>query len=55
MDDNPEGLESDRDPPPISEAMRRELDRRIAFLDANPDAGTPWEVVKRRILARLQQ
>jgi putative addiction module component (TIGR02574 family) len=55
MDEIPEDLKGDRDPPPISEATRRELDRRIALLDANSEAGTPWEEVKRRILARLQQ
>ena len=46
---------ADREPPPLSEALRRELDRRLAYSDANPGAGSPWEEVKARILARLQE
>jgi len=48
-----DSLGADREPPPISDAVRRELDRRIAYLDANPNAGAPWAEVKARILARL--
>jgi putative addiction module component (TIGR02574 family) len=40
-----DSLDADRDPPPISDALRSELDRRIAFLDANPDACAPWAEV----------
>jgi putative addiction module component (TIGR02574 family) len=50
-----ESLGADREPPPISEATMRELDRRVAYLDAHPDAGSPWEEVKARILARLSK
>ena len=50
-----EPLDVDRDLPPLSEALRCELDRRVALLDANPDAVTPWADVKARILARLKQ
>ncbi len=39
--------------PELSEALWRELERRIAFSDAHSEAGTPWEVVKARVLARL--
>ena len=35
----PEALE-------LTDAQRRELDRRIEEMDANPDAGIPWEDVK---------
>jgi putative addiction module component (TIGR02574 family) len=35
-------------------AWQREiLDERLAADDAAPDAGSPWEEVKRRILAKL--
>ena len=34
---------------PISEAERRELDRRLEEYDRNPNAGSSWEDVKRRI------
>jgi putative addiction module component (TIGR02574 family) len=32
---------------PVPEWHRAELDRRIADLEANPDAGSPWEEKKR--------
>ena len=35
----PEALE-------LSDEKRKELDRRIKEMDANPDAGMPWEDVK---------
>jgi putative addiction module component (TIGR02574 family) len=50
-----DNLKGDRESPPLSDALRRELDRRVAFLDANPDLGTPWAEVKARILARLNK
>ena len=34
---------------PISEAERAELDRRLAAYDRDPDAGSSWEEVKRRV------
>jgi putative addiction module component (TIGR02574 family) len=40
---------------PITEAQRRELERRLADSVARPDAVTPWEVVKARALARVQR
>ena len=36
----------------ITEAQRRELDRRLAAWKADPDAGDSWENVKARILNR---
>jgi putative addiction module component (TIGR02574 family) len=42
-------------PLPLTETQRRELDRRLAILDAIPDAVTPWEVVEARLLARLKK
>jgi putative addiction module component (TIGR02574 family) len=41
--------------PELTEEMKTELDRRIAELDRNPDAGVPWEEVKARVLGRLQK
>jgi putative addiction module component (TIGR02574 family) len=34
---------------PISEAERAELDRRLAAYDRDPEAGSSWEEVKRRV------
>lgn len=36
----------------LTESQKRELDRRLADLDARPGATMPWEVVKARALAR---
>jgi putative addiction module component (TIGR02574 family) len=36
----------------IPEWHRRELDRRRAAADANPDAGSPWHEVKERLSRR---
>lgn len=38
---------------PLTEDQKQELDRRLAVLDASPDAVTPWEVVEAKALARL--
>jgi putative addiction module component (TIGR02574 family) len=40
---------------PLSEVQRRELERRVADDDANPDDVTPWEQVEAEILARLRK
>ena len=37
-----------------TEAQRRELDRRVAALDADPGSAIPWDVVEARALARLR-
>ena len=39
---------------PLSEAKKRELERRIADHEANPDAGIPWEQVEAEALARFK-
>lgn len=39
--------------PPLSEAKRRELDRRVADADANPGDGVPWAEVEAAALARF--
>ncbi|HEV2846586.1 MAG TPA: addiction module protein [Thermoanaerobaculia bacterium] len=48
-----EGLENAADQPPIPDWQRQLLDERIAEDDADPEAGSPWEEVKQRILASL--
>ena len=34
----------------ISEELKAELDRRLAEFEADPDAGSPWEEVRKRIV-----
>jgi putative addiction module component (TIGR02574 family) len=41
--------------PPLTDAQKQELDRRVAVLDANPETVSTWEEVEARILARLKQ
>lgn len=36
----------------LTDAQRREIDRRIAEMDANPDGGIPWEIIKAQRLNR---
>jgi putative addiction module component (TIGR02574 family) len=40
--------------PPISDALRAELDRRLADHQANPQDVVPWEQVRDAALARLK-
>ena len=40
---------------PLTEAMKQELDRRLAEHDANPSAAVPWEEVRARILEELER
>jgi putative addiction module component (TIGR02574 family) len=40
---------------PLSDEQRAELDRRLADLDANPDAGRPWKEVEAEIRARIRK
>jgi putative addiction module component (TIGR02574 family) len=39
--------------PPLTEAQKTELDRRIADHEANPDDVVPWSEVKASALARI--
>lgn len=48
-----ESVESSAAQPPIPEWQRKILEERIAEDDADPEAGSPWEEVKRRILSTL--
>jgi putative addiction module component (TIGR02574 family) len=40
-------------PPLLTEAQRRELERRVAEDDARPDGVVPWEQVKAQTLSRF--
>jgi putative addiction module component (TIGR02574 family) len=40
---------------PLTEAQRREVDRRLAAHQANPQAAIPWEQVEAEALDRLRQ
>ena len=41
-------------PPDLTDEQGRELDRRIALMDADPTALRPWAEVEARVLGRLQ-
>jgi putative addiction module component (TIGR02574 family) len=49
-----ETLDDESAQPALPEWQRQILDERIAADDAAPDAGSPWQEVKRRILASLR-
>jgi putative addiction module component (TIGR02574 family) len=38
----------------IPDELKAELDRRLADFEADPEAGSPWEEVRSRILKHLQ-
>jgi len=40
---------------PLTEAQTAELDRRLAELACNPDAGESWDVARERIEQRLHK
>ena len=42
-----EGVEID-----VTKSQREELDRRLAAFEIDQDAGSPWSVVKARILSK---
>jgi putative addiction module component (TIGR02574 family) len=42
-------------PPLLTEAQRRELERRLADHEANPGDVVPWEQIKAEALARFQR
>lgn len=35
---------------PLTTAQKEELDRRLELYHKNPDAGTPWEMIRERLL-----
>jgi putative addiction module component (TIGR02574 family) len=48
-------LEVDRQSPELSPAKRRELDRRLAVLDAAETTLSDWNSVEARLLERLRR
>lgn len=40
---------------PLTDAQKREVDRRLAAHWANPEAAIPWEQVKAETLARFRR
>ncbi len=40
---------------PLTEAQKAELDRRLAELECDPEAGESWSVVRARIEQRLHK
>jgi len=48
-----DSIAAEQPPALLSESKRRELDRRLADADANPDAGVSWEQVQAAALARF--
>lgn len=50
-----DSVAADQPPAPLSDAKRRELNRRIADVAANPDDGIPWEAVEADALRRFAQ
>lgn len=49
-----DSIAADSEAIPMTEAQRAELDWRLTELDADPGTGTPWEELKRSLLARLR-
>jgi len=47
-------MDTNREPPALTEAHRQELDRRLAALDANQSTVNSWEEVEARVLAKLR-
>lgn len=50
-----DSVAADQPRPPLSDAKRQELDRRLAEHLANPDDVVPWEQVKAEALARWRR
>ena len=48
-----DSVAADQTRAPLSEAKRRELDRRLADVAAHPDDGVPWEEVEAAALRRF--
>lgn len=44
--------ECEREPYPLSDEQRQDLERRLAEADADPTGGAPWQEVRERIRHR---
>jgi putative addiction module component (TIGR02574 family) len=49
-----DSIAADTDGPPISDAVKRELDRRMADLEANPSDVLDWDDVRARLWSRVK-
>jgi putative addiction module component (TIGR02574 family) len=52
LEDIWDGILEDEAVPPLSDAQRAEIDRRLEAYDANPDSGRPWSQVRERLMKR---
>ena len=50
-----DGIASRGEAPPLTDAQKAELDRRLAQHLANPDDVIPWNEVKAAVLAKIRQ
>ena len=50
-----ESIEAESHPPLLTEAQRRELERRLRDHQANPDDLVPWEQIKDDALGRFRK
>ena len=50
-----DSIATDVEREPLTEAQRREVDRRLAEHRANPDAAVTWEQAEAEALARLRK
>jgi len=50
-----DSIVAERQPPPLSEAKRQELQRRLAEHAADPDAVVSWEQVEAAALERFRK
>lgn len=55
MHDILDSLAEEQAGPPLSDAQRAELERRVAASKANPSDLIPWERIKAEALARFQK
>lgn len=46
-----DSLPSESVEPPLTDAQRRELDRRLEAYRRNPDVGSAWEDVRKRVVS----
>ena len=46
-----DSIAAEPDRVPVTDAQKEDLQRRLATIDADPDAGSTWEEVKARLLS----
>ena len=47
--------EREDEPFPLTDAQRKELDRRLRELDEHPERARPWEEVRERLWSRTRE